>query len=66
MTNDQISVIEQKIQDVQVKMIDNIDKALVGLEDLQSVQEDTDDFEMEAALTKKMAAQKSGSSCLMM
>eukprot|EP01080_Neovahlkampfia_damariscottae_P011616 gene11616-4858_t len=66
LTNDQISVIEKKIQDVQEKMIENIDKALVGLEEIQSIQDDTDDMEMEAALTKKMAAQKSGSSCSMM
>jgi hypothetical protein len=66
LTNDQISLIEKKIQDVQEKMIENLDKAMVGLEDIKGVEEDTDDLEMDAALMKKRAAQKSGSSCLLM
>jgi hypothetical protein len=66
LTNDQISPIEKKIQDVQEKMIQNLDKAMVGLEDIKGVEEDTDDLEMDSALMKKRAAQKSGSSCLLM
>jgi hypothetical protein len=66
LTNDQISLIEKKIQDVQEKMIQNLDKAMVGLEDIKGVEEDTDDLEMDSALMKKRAAQKSGSSCLLM